>query len=117
MKTDIVSWLPPKHPKAKLSYSAAHLREEKSNHLEEFLEKMEERKRENKEKDLPMKKITVPRQKSYMEKKSYSANTDLLDPMDPAAYSECPKGTWASGLEVNSKPEKSKSSSNSSSSR
>lgn len=30
-------------------------------------------------------------------------NLDVLDPMDPAAYSDIPRGTWASGLEQEDK--------------
>lgn len=102
METNLVSWLPPRHPKAKILECAARLRmklhaatkevavQEKAKRKyqkpdKHDIDREDERKHRNDEKDKFRKR----------------PKKDILDPMDPAAYSDIPKGTWADGLESN----------------
>lgn len=47
----------------------------------------------------PTKPPTVAMQSRYRPKRQNANDDDELDPMDPAAYSDAPVGTWRSGLE------------------
>lgn len=107
---NLVSWLPPTHPKAAFSESASHLREERllkegddSGNSSDDLSDQE----------VPQRKREEPRPERYnkdrrgrdrerMEKR-YDKRPRLkdndLDPMDPAAYSDVPRGEWSTGLE------------------
>lgn len=125
---DMVSWLPPSHPRANLSKSAAILRRE----LEASMPEMDENEensvqlamenaepgyasdgaqtnlvREQQPKPIPVKKTKardldkVLRSKSERRMKR-KAVEGALDPMDPAAYSDIPRGKWSAGLESES---------------
>lgn len=131
-KTDTVSWLPPSHPKAMPSKSAAFLRKE----LEASLQPESEEPEDNdanttgeKESALvspsletkiieppPMKPPPVLKKtkgrdldkviRSRSERRQRSElirETGSLDPMDPAAYSDIPRGSWSAGLEQENK--------------
>lgn len=105
MSSDMVSWLPPGHPRANVTESARTIREEKhlvatdgdgSGHEsdssneedeEEVVAKPREKKRQVGEK----------RQGLSMGRRKAKGND--LDPMDPAAYSGAPRGKWSDGLE------------------
>nr|CAG4652023.1 EOG090X0A6P [Triops cancriformis] len=103
VNTDQVSWFPPYHPKFHVSLSAAKLRanllnpppQEKSD--EDMSEDEEERKsrfqklKEDREKRQEMRNVGKGKSK---------VKFNDLDPMDPASYSDVPKGTWADGLET-----------------
>lgn len=124
-----MSWLPPSHPKAVLTKSAAVLRRELEASLPEqdeydegntqqIMEGVEpgytsdsnhsnvvrEREREQPPKPAPSKKPKardldkVLRSKNERRKKKDASETSL-DPMDPAAYSDIPRGKWSAGLE------------------
>lgn len=99
----MVSWLPPKHPKASPSEPAAKLREKLLNpngtiELSETLSKNDEEK-DDKPKSLKNKE----REKDYREKDEKrgkydekdrtrkKSRKDDIDPMDPAAYSDIPQ--------------------------
>ncbi|KAE8750528.1 hypothetical protein FOCC_FOCC002822 [Frankliniella occidentalis] len=87
---DVVSWLPPTHPKASVSMCAAHLREER--HMaEEQEEAIAERKRRQREE----------RERLRSRGRQKVRDNDL-DPMDPASYSDIPRGTWSTGLPTQS---------------
>jgi len=101
-KNDVVCWLSPRHPKAVPGKSAADKRAELF------------------EKDQAQAAMPPPMapKETVLEKLSRSSNSfssnykrpdkdrrkrdkDMeLDPMDPAAYSDIPRGTWSSGLMV-----------------
>lgn len=101
---DIVSWLPPKHPRSVLSHSAAVLREELHARLalREKQEIEEKRKRSaSEERENRKEKSSSSNSRSKTYKKSHDRK-DPLDPMDPAAYSDIPRGTWSAGLETRS---------------
>lgn len=105
---NLVSWLPPSHPSANTSESAAHLREERllkegdesdesseASDQEVPQQQQKEKKRDRREKEREM----VHRR----DKKRPRVKDNDLDPMDPAAYSDIPRGTWTSGLDAHAK--------------
>lgn len=125
---DTVSWLPPKHPKAVISKSAATLRRESdrpdftetpddddsataashqpsmmpnqsSNSPPHILDEIPERY----VKPAPVYKKTKSRDiekilRTKKGRRQYHESSEKLDPMDPAAYSDCARGKWSSGL-------------------
>ncbi|XP_018578015.1 polyglutamine-binding protein 1-like [Anoplophora glabripennis] len=118
MENDLVSWLPPKHPKSIKCQSAAKLRENRLK-MKEREERIEREKDHDKERD------SDDDERSYRSKhsdrrdrdrdreredrrhrredrhRSKKSKKDEIDPMDPAAYSDVPQGTWSDGLESN----------------
>jgi polyglutamine-binding protein 1 len=101
MTSDMVSWLPPGHPKAVISESAATIREDRhlaatdcSDHDSDSQEEEEE--------ETPDQIISEERHerefKKPVESRSKVKPNDI-DPMDPAAYSDAPRGRWSDGLE------------------
>lgn len=124
---DTVSWLPPSHPRAILTKSAAVLRRE----LEASQPEQDEYEEANisqtmdgveqgytsdsnqsntvreQPKPAPVKKQKardldkVLRSKNERRMKKDAAE-GALDPMDPAAYSNIPRGKWSAGLECES---------------
>merc|ERR1712241_593108 len=118
-RTDKVSWLPPGHPKAKITEAATHVREMiqnqihmepdnsddseddddddehamdldsdmESDHEEEERRKFEKLRRKEEKRKENTKKIKF-------------RESGTVDPMDPASYSDCPRGSWSSGLEA-----------------
>lgn len=100
METNLVSWLPPNHPKAKIGECAAKIRMKlrSSNNDESDKLKKKSLKRDAYEKD---KHDDRKRRNDEKNKYRRRLKPDHLDPMDPAAYSDIPKGTWSDGLENN----------------
>ncbi|XP_018399170.1 PREDICTED: polyglutamine-binding protein 1 [Cyphomyrmex costatus] len=114
--SDLVSWLPPGHPKCQISQPASQLREElhlKAGDQDDNLssddstsdqEQMEVEESEPVKKDRKIE--NRPRYKGPDNKRIYrSDRTDgkdakdrTLDPMDPASYSDIPRGKWSDGL-------------------
>lgn len=105
---NLVSWLPPSHPNANPSESAAHLREERllkegdesdesseASDQEMPQQQQKEKRRDRREKEREM----VHRR----DKKRPRVKDNDLDPMDPAAYSDIPRGSWTSGLDAHAK--------------
>lgn len=122
---DTVSWLPPSHPRAIITKSAAVLRREleatqpeqdenDDDNNQQAMEGMEPGgyasdsnqssvTREPQPKPAPKKHKArdldkVLRSKSERRMKKDAMETKL-DPMDPAAYSDIPRGKWSAGLE------------------
>lgn len=104
---NLVSWLPPAHPAAIHTESAAHLREERllkegdesdedseTSDQEVPQQPTKEKRHERKEKE----KDTV----HHRSKRPRVKDNDL-DPMDPASYSDIPRGNWTSGLDSHAK--------------
>lgn len=115
---NLVSWLPPKHPKAVVGKSASNIRSEKDRPDMEAIDEpeipqlmsqpqgrsppqqpqIEERyqkplaTKKNKSRDLEKILRTKKGRRQFYE------NSDVIDPMDPASYSEIPKGRWSAGL-------------------
>lgn len=103
---NLVSWIPPAHPYASPTESAAHLREERllkegdesddsseTSDQEVPQQPQKEKKRNQREKEMVHRRDkTKPRVKE-----------NDLDPMDPASYSDISRGNWAAGLDNHSK--------------
>ncbi|KAG8180347.1 hypothetical protein JTE90_016378 [Oedothorax gibbosus] len=111
-QTDEVAWLPPGHPKSKPSLPAEKLR---ALIKETFLEPMdegddqdmsdseddsedEENEPMNEEKEKPDRRPRRDHARDRAHGRAKVRENDL-DPMDPASYSEAPRGTWSSGLD------------------
>ena len=127
-RTDRVSWLPPGHPKAKITEAASQVREmlQGQLHMNENDEDLEDDDEEEDDEDQAMdldsdmesddeeedRRLELKRKKEKEkrreEQEKYRGGSrskskkdddgDFLDPMDPAAYSDVPRGSWASGL-------------------
>lgn len=114
---DLVSWLPPKHPKAVLGKSASALRSEKD------MPDLSTEAADNSEMPmLPPPSRSPPPSQEYHQKplipkknksrdlekilrtkkgrRQFYESSETVDPMDPAAYSDIPKGRWSAGLEA-----------------
>ncbi|KAG8447325.1 hypothetical protein GDO86_014695 [Hymenochirus boettgeri] len=85
VETDLVSWLAPHDPSAVITKATSKLKEP-----EERLEKEE---LTVKEKRFSRREELAPYPKSRKGRKE-----EELDPMDPSAYSDAPRGTWSTGL-------------------
>lgn len=102
MSSDMVSWLPPAHPKAAISESAATVREDR--HLvatdADGSDRDSDSSNEEEEEILPRGKEEkkVERDRKHNNGRVKTKPNDL-DPMDPAAYSEAPRGKWSDGLD------------------
>ncbi|CAG9767051.1 unnamed protein product [Ceutorhynchus assimilis] len=127
METDLVSWLPPKHPKAILTKSAAKLREwkaqdQRDKRIREESIKMQKSdrdqdrdsddpernsrskhsdRRDHRDRDRRNKRDREDRDRYRRDRDKRKREDNLLDPMDPAAYSDIPQGTWSDGLDTN----------------
>uniref|UniRef100_A0A1B6EUH7 Polyglutamine-binding protein 1 n=1 Tax=Cuerna arida TaxID=1464854 RepID=A0A1B6EUH7_9HEMI len=106
--SDSVSWLPPSHPKAVITESAAICRQQRDllsdsedNDSDEKSDKSESSDEES-EDEAQRKKDIKRRRLEEMEKSRAKGRNKLkennLDPMDPAAYSDIPRGGWSDGL-------------------
>lgn len=102
---NLVSWISPSHPKATPSECAAHLREERllkegdesddsSDASDQEVPQQHHKRKEYREKEKEM--------VHHRNKKRRVKDNDL-DPMDPAAYSDIPRGKWTAGLDSHTK--------------
>ncbi|XP_034948580.1 polyglutamine-binding protein 1 [Chelonus insularis] len=110
--SDLVSWLPPGHPKCQISQPASQLREElhlkaadqddmSSEDSGSDQEPMEVEGSEPKKdyKVVTKEKFKVPENRRSSKLEVNKDKKDrTLDPMDPAAYSDIPRGKWSDGL-------------------
>ncbi|CAG4953892.1 unnamed protein product [Parnassius apollo] len=105
---NLVSWLPPAHPQAIPSESAAHLREERllkegdesddsseASDQEVPQQQHKEKRHERRDKNREM--------VHHRDKKRQRVKDNDLDPMDPASYADIPRGNWTSGLDSHAK--------------
>lgn len=124
-RTDRVSWLPPGHPKAKITEPASQVREmlqgQLHNENDEDLEDDDEEDEDHamdldsdmeSDDDEEDRRLEMQRRKEKEKRKeeqdkyrggsrlkhSKKNEDDHLDPMDPAAYSDVSRGSWTSGL-------------------
>uniref|UniRef100_A0A1B6CRD3 Polyglutamine-binding protein 1 n=1 Tax=Clastoptera arizonana TaxID=38151 RepID=A0A1B6CRD3_9HEMI len=108
--SDAVSWLPPSHPRAVITRPAAIDRKnrfkkvlEKENVESDSDELSESEEESNDEEDAvekqrEIKKFKLEVQERTRAKGRTKLKTNNLDPMDPAAYSDIPRGGWGDGL-------------------
>lgn len=106
--SDSVSWLPPSHPKAEITEPAVIRRQQRdlvsdsedndSDNKSDISESSEE----DSDDDTDFRKDFKKRKLEELEKSRAKGRNKLeknnLDPMDPAAYSDIPKGGWSDGL-------------------
>ncbi|KAJ2953321.1 hypothetical protein O0L34_g909 [Tuta absoluta] len=103
---NLVTWWPPAHPNAVTSESAAHLREERvlkegdesddsSEASDQEVPQQQEKRKDRKEKEKD--------KFHHRDRKRPRVKDNDLDPMDPAAYSEVPRGNWTAGLDSHAK--------------
>jgi len=110
--TGEVAWLSPTHPRSKISLPADKLRVLiKENFLEPMEEGEDQEQSESEEdsEDEENEPLNEERERNerrhrrdYVKERSRGrpkVRENDLDPMDPAAYSEAPRGTWSSGLD------------------
>ncbi|XKL68704.1 hypothetical protein PGB90_006473 [Kerria lacca] len=127
-ENDVVSWLPPSHPRALITDSAAHFREER--HMVEGDRYSDNEKKSNSDEgsssDSSSSSTEIKRRKKkynssdkdsdqsdeerrtktkpsrvnerYIPKHRNKVKKNDIDPMDPAAYSNIPRGGWSDGL-------------------
>lgn len=97
-KSDSVSWLPPGHPKHVPSEPAAVAREEvRLAETDDESESEENSDEESGATDRDKKQVRIERHRARGRSK---VKENDLDPMDPASYSDIPRGKWSSGLLV-----------------
>ncbi|XP_055953007.1 polyglutamine-binding protein 1-like [Argiope bruennichi] len=112
--TNEVAWLPPNHPRCKISLPAEKLRaliketflepmdedDDLDQNMSESEEDSEDEENEpiNEEKERNDKHHRRDHVRDRSRGRPKVRENDL-DPMDPAAYSEAPRGTWSSGLD------------------
>lgn len=102
METNMVSWLPPRHPKAEVTEPAAkyRMRIHTQNHNDP--EKDKKRMPKPEKSDRVKEKHHDKRHHRHDDRghgNRKKSRRDDLDPMDPAAYSDIPRGSWSDGLE------------------
>ncbi|KAM5145763.1 polyglutamine-binding protein 1 isoform 1-T3 [Mantella aurantiaca] len=95
VETDMVSWLSPHDPSAIIGKSVSKQKEpEERMERSERLERLERVEREDiKERRHIRREEVAPYPKSKKGRKE-----EEIDPMDPSAYSDAPRGTWSTGL-------------------
>ncbi|GJQ69996.1 hypothetical protein Trydic_g13362 [Trypoxylus dichotomus] len=109
METDVVSWLPPKHPKAIPTECTAKLRmrlhqpRRESGPDRDRDRRRDHRDRHHRDKRDRDRRDDDKRRHDDNDRGRRKPKNDDLDPMDPSAYSDIPRGTWSDGLENKSK--------------
>jgi len=116
-RSDKVSWLPPGHPKAKITEAASHVREMIQNqiHMEPDKDEDDDESEEEEEDDEhamdldsdmesdheeeERRRREKERRKEDKRDRKKGRDSGTLDPMDPAAYSDTPRGDWSRGIE------------------
>uniref|UniRef100_A0A3B3S530 Polyglutamine-binding protein 1 n=1 Tax=Paramormyrops kingsleyae TaxID=1676925 RepID=A0A3B3S530_9TELE len=100
VESDLVSWLSPNDPSAVITKAAKRLRpigwrtflpNEKTKKVS--LEYREREREEIREKRLQRREDIAPYSKNKR-----GREREEMDPMDPSAYSDAPRGTWSTGL-------------------
>ncbi|KAM7134279.1 polyglutamine-binding protein 1 [Macrochelys suwanniensis] len=101
MENDLVSWLSPNDPSSIITKAAKKLKnsleaDEKPERPYEKPERPYEKpeREEMKERRYHRREELAP----YPKNKKSSRKDEELDPMDPSAYSDAPRGTWSTGL-------------------
>ncbi|XP_028033953.1 polyglutamine-binding protein 1, partial [Bombyx mandarina] len=105
--TNLVSWIPPGHPRAVPTESAAQLREERlmkeGDESDESSEASDQEVPQIQKDKKPDRREREKEHSHHRDKKRLRVKDNDLDPMDPASYSDVPRGNWTSGLDTHSK--------------
>jgi len=101
--TDDVSWLPPEHPRSYVTQSAIRLKRK------EYESKSVVDKRQTQKKKVTVEEVFNDDDSDEDEVKSKRKSSGklnqnyVIDPMDPASYSDIPRGKWSTGLNIKGK--------------
>nr|CAG4641058.1 EOG090X0A6P [Eulimnadia texana] len=105
-ESDKVSWFPPGHPKAIPVVAASKVRENLQNQKKPQEVTMQDKDEEMKSDERRPRPFVKEREKFQEERNKLKGKDRMksndLDPMDPASYSEIPRGTWSTGLQQGS---------------
>lgn len=93
VETDLVSWLSPNDPNSVITKAAKRLKGAQVE-AEEPPERGYEKEEPPRERRFHRREELAP----YPKSKKGSRKDEELDPMDPSAYSDAPRGTWSTGL-------------------
>lgn len=111
--SDLVSWLPPGHPKCQISQPASQLREDLHLKAADQDDNMSSDESGSDQEPMEVDEIEIKKDRKVESRTRYkpsdnkrimrSENKDnkkdrTLDPMDPASYSDIPRGKWSDGL-------------------
>lgn len=112
MLTDQVSWLAPLHPKAQITMSIAKVSESlkvpsKAGNDSDGMENDSDMEDDDDDDDVSGSDLDEDseeeedgrKRKDWNSKREAKRAQEELDPMDPAAYSNAPRGTWSTGLD------------------
>ncbi|UJR09002.1 hypothetical protein I4U23_013252 [Adineta vaga] len=112
LETDEVSWLPPSHPRSHITESALKLRHKEMEKKAIEAQRQtagpskKKKKKKNKE-DGGERSDTDEEDLNPVQKLKRKIAGKMLtydaDPMDPSSYSDVPRGTWATGLDLKGK--------------
>ncbi|XP_051632697.1 polyglutamine-binding protein 1 isoform X4 [Manacus candei] len=108
VETDLVSWLSPNDPNSVVTKPAKRLKggpepeepPERGHEKEEPPRDQRERDQRDRDRDRDRDRRFHRREElaPYPKGKKGSRKDEELDPMDPSAYSDAPRGTWSTGL-------------------
>lgn len=112
VETDLVSWLTPNDPSSVITKAAKKLRaevgddrgerqfEKPDRERERERERERDREREREKEDGRERDRRMQRREDIApySKNKRGRKDDEMDPMDPSAYSDAPRGTWSTGL-------------------
>ncbi|XP_020283762.1 polyglutamine-binding protein 1 [Pseudomyrmex gracilis] len=109
--SDLVSWLPPGHPKCQISQPASQLREELHLKAGDQDDNMSSDESASDQEPMEVDEADIKKDRKVENRARYKGSDNkrvqrsdkdkkdhTLDPMDPAAYSDIPRGKWSDGL-------------------
>ncbi|XP_048879040.1 polyglutamine-binding protein 1 [Brienomyrus brachyistius] len=94
--SDLVSWLSPNDPSSVITKAAKRLRTEMGEERGERQFEKPDREREREE--IREKRLQRREDSAPYSKNKRGREREEMDPMDPSAYSDAPRGTWSTGL-------------------
>ncbi|KAM9429289.1 polyglutamine-binding protein 1-like isoform 4-T9 [Salvelinus alpinus] len=94
VESDLVAWLSPTDPTSMITKAAKMLREVGEDREREREPEMERNDGRERDRRMQRREDTAP----YSKNKRGGRKDEEMDPMDPSAYSDAPKGNWSTGL-------------------
>ncbi|XP_077473424.1 polyglutamine-binding protein 1 [Stigmatopora argus] len=99
--TDLVAWLSPNDPSALVTKAAKKLKAEADERAERHSDKTDRHRDRTRDRDRDRRKqrrddVAAPYSK--LKRGGISRKEEEMDPMDPSAYSDAPRGAWSTGL-------------------
>ncbi|XP_077571718.1 polyglutamine-binding protein 1 [Stigmatopora nigra] len=97
--TDLVAWLSPNDPSALVTKAAKKLKAEAEERAERHSDKSHrDRPRERDRDRRKQRRDDMAAPYGKMKRGSILRKEEEMDPMDPSAYSDAPRGAWSTGL-------------------